>query len=329
MKEHQPENSTPPNDDQLITSSGFYQHLASAAGYQTWDEAWDTLFEDPRADDFELYRKELATFCCAARATSDPKAELEEGTVERERHFLKVIRETLAKKKLKPEDAVVICGGFHLFMDRSDTALPPEPPKGTVYTTVIPYSFFRIAELTGYGAGNRAPQFYQTFYDLSSKRQADDIVLEHAIAVLRSMRKQNEPLSTADAIAITHHAEMLARLRNRGHATHDDIVDAIITCCCKGNPAEEGDKLLARDRQCQPRQRFGQSHPEARAIANRQRFPQSVERPRTGRGSRKRKEAQTQDRQTRSNGCPTLCVSASIALLEGAVRGDASSGGRL
>lgn len=234
-----------PNDDNLITGSGFYKQLADAGGYKTWDEAWDTLFENPHADDHEAFRRELATFCCAARATADHAAEQLEGTVERERHFLKVIRETLKAKKLQPADAMVICGGFHLFLDRVDTAPPPECPAGTVYTTVVPYSFFRISELAGYGAGNRAPQFYQTVFELANAGRAEDITLEHTVAVLRHMRKGGDPLSTADAISVTHHAGMLARLRGRPHPTLDDIHDALITCCCKGNPAEEGQKLRA------------------------------------------------------------------------------------
>jgi hypothetical protein len=185
----------------------------------------------------------MATFCCAARATADHAAERLEGTFERERHFLKVIRETLAARKLKPQDAAVVCGGFHLFLDRADREPPPECPAGTVYTTVVPYSYFRISELSGYGAGNRAPQFYQTCFDLAAAGRADDIALEHTVAVLRQMRKDGDPLSTADAIAVTHHAGMLARLRGRGHPTLDDIHDALVTCCCKGNPADEGAKL--------------------------------------------------------------------------------------
>lgn len=232
-----------PNDDQLITGSSFYQQLAEAGGYKCWDEAWDTLFENPHADDHEAFRRELATFCCAARATADHAAEQAEGTVERERHFLKVIRETLKAKKLQPADAMVICGGFHLFLDRADKTPPPECPPGTVYTTVVPYSFFRLSELAGYGAGNRAPQFYQTVFDLVAAGRADDITLEHTVAVLRQMRKGGDPLSTADAISVTHHAGMLARLRGRTHPTLDDIDDALVTCCCKGNPAEEGRKL--------------------------------------------------------------------------------------
>jgi hypothetical protein len=232
-----------PDDDKLITTSGFYCALAEAAGFKSWPEAWDTLFENPHATDHEGFRRELATFCCAARATSDHAQDHLEGTVERERHFLKVIRETLAAKKLKPEQAAVVCGGFHLFLDRKDTEPPPDCPAGTVYTTIVPYSFFRVSEMAGYGAGNRAPQFYQSCYDLVNDSRADDITLEHAIAVLRNVRKAGDPLSTADAIAVTHHAGMLARLRGRSHATLDDIHDALLTCCCKGDPNEEGTKL--------------------------------------------------------------------------------------
>ncbi len=234
---------TPPDEDRLITTSAFYQQLAQAAGFKCWDEAWDTLFENPGPADHEAYRRELATFCCAARMTASAAAESSEGTVERERHFLKTIRETLADRGLKPEHAAVVCGGFHLFLDRADTSPPPEPPAGTVYTTVVPYSFFRVSEMGGYGAGNRAPQFYQTCYQLVAAGRAADIALEHAIAVLRQVRKAGDALSTADAIAVTHHAAMLARLRGRSHSTLDDIHDALITCCCKGNPAEEGSRL--------------------------------------------------------------------------------------
>lgn len=233
----------PPNEDRLITTSGFYQRLAEAAGFKSWDEAWDTLFEDPDSDDHDAYRRDLATFCCASRATADPAAEAAEGTVERERHFLAVIRETLAARAIGPEQAAVVCGGFHLFLDRDDPTPPPVPPAGTLYTTVVPYSFFRVSELAGYGAGNRAPQFYQRCFDLAADGRADQVALEHAIDVLRRVRKAGDPLSTADAIAVTHHAAMLGKLRGRRRPTLDDIHDALITCCGKGDPAEEGGRL--------------------------------------------------------------------------------------
>jgi hypothetical protein len=231
------------DEDRLIASSGFYRHLAQAAGFKTWNEAWDTLFEDPASSDHEAYRSELAAFCCAARMTADAAVEVVQGTFERERHFLKMIRETLNSRRLDPAQGFVVCGGFHLFLDRADPTPPPELPAGTVYTAVVPYSFFRISEMAGYGAGNRAPRFYQTCYDLAHAGRPGDIAMEHAIAVLRELRKAGDPLSTADAIAVTHHATMLARLRGRGHPTLDDVQDALVTCCCKGDPSDEGSRL--------------------------------------------------------------------------------------
>lgn len=232
------------NVDQLFAESGFYQKLAEVAGYRSWSEAWDSIFELGEWNDVEEFRYELATFCAAVRATTTPARIATDGTLQRERFMLRTIRETLRKQKLKPKDVMVVCGGFHLFLDRDDPELPPELPAGTVYTSVIPYSFFRTSELSGYGAGNRAPQFYQTSWDLAVAGRADDLLAEHIVAVLKRARKNGENVSSADAISVSQHARMLAQLRGRKRPVLDDIQDAIITCCCKGNPEDEGSHLL-------------------------------------------------------------------------------------
>src|SRR5262249_36587798 len=95
-----------------------------------------------------------------------------------------------------------------------------------------------------YAAGNRAPQFYQTCWDLARDGRPEDVLVEHVVAVLKQARKEGEPLSPADAIAVSQHAEMLARLRGRPRPVLDDIHDALITCCCKGDPRDEGTHLL-------------------------------------------------------------------------------------
>lgn len=232
-------------DDRLIIESGFYQALAREAGYRTWEEAWDSLFEFGRlADDREAFREEMAVFCAAARATASPQRMQMDFTRERERFMIRCIRETLGQRKLPTSDAMVVCGGFHLFLDRDDPEPPPELPPGTVYTTVVPYSFFRVSELSGYASGNRAPQFYQLHWDLSQKKRGEDLLAEHTVAVLNRARREGEALSSADAIAVTQHARLLARLRGRATPVLDDIHDALITCCCKGDPEDDG--LLLR-----------------------------------------------------------------------------------
>jgi hypothetical protein len=230
--------------DKLMLESGFYQALAAVAGFRNWNEAWDSLFEIRTFDgDPENFRRELAVFCAAARATSQSSEVAGDGTFERERFMLKTIRETLAQESLSAQDCLVVCGGFHLFMDAEDQKPPPEEPAGTIYTTVVPYSYFRLSELAGYGAGNRAPHFYQTAWELGIKNRSKDLLIEHVVQVLKQARREGEPLSSADAISTCQHAEMLARLRGRPAPVLDDIHDALITCCCKGNPAEDGVQL--------------------------------------------------------------------------------------
>jgi hypothetical protein len=228
-------------EERLIVESGFYQKLAEAAGYRSWEEAWDSLFEIRAADeDPEAFRRDLAVFCAAARSTTPRERIEQDGTLERERFMWKTIRQTLRAKKVKPQQAMVVCGGFHLFLDRDDGTPPPAAPPGTVYTTVVPYSFFRVSELSGYAAGNRAPQYYQTVWELEREGRKQDALVEHVTAVLKQARREGQLVSSADAIAVCQHAQMLARLRGRPEPILDDIHDALITCCCKGDPCEEG-----------------------------------------------------------------------------------------
>jgi hypothetical protein len=232
--------------DELAERSDFHASLARAGGYRSWQEAWDALFETRGSDrSTGSFRRDVAVFCAAVRATT-PVAQMEtDGTLARERFMWRTIRETLARKRLSPCDAVVVCGGFHIFLDRNDPQPPPEIPEGTTTVTVAPYSYFRISELSGYGAGNRAPRFYEMCFDGDAGGASREAVMvEYVVDVLHEARKRGEPLSPADAIGTTQHALMLARLRGRTEPILDDILDALVSCCCKGNPETDAARLF-------------------------------------------------------------------------------------
>lgn len=231
--------------EHLIVESRFYQELAKSAGYRTYEEAWDSLFEMRDFDDPEVFRREIASFCAASRATTIPLRMILDSTIDRERHMLRSIRRGLKEFNFKESEAMVVCGGFHLFLDQSDKNDPPTPPEGTIYNTIVPYSFYQVSELSGYAAGTRAPQFYQRVWDLSQINRPADIVVEHVVSVLTECRKKGTILSSADAIAVAQHTLMLSRLRGRSQPVLDDIHDALVTCCLKGDPAEEGGTLFA------------------------------------------------------------------------------------
>jgi len=243
-----PEPTTEHSWEALVVETTFYQTMARVAGYRSWDEAWDSLFEiGDRHAGHEAFRRDLAYFCAAVRATTAHERLVRDGTLARERFMARAIRGELAARRLAPCDAMVVCGGFHLFLDRDDPVPPPAIPEGTCLTTVVPYSYFRVSELAGYGAANRAPRYYQTVWDHRGDKLDEPWVgamVDHVTAVLGRGRKDGELLSSADAISVTQHARLLAALRGRPAPILDDLRDALISCCVKGRPDDEGRGLV-------------------------------------------------------------------------------------
>ena len=168
--------------------------LARAAGYRRWDEAWDSLFEHGAIGmDSEDWRRQLATFCAAARASGGAA---DATTLARERHMWQTIRRELAARGLAPDAAMVVCGGFHLFLDRQDLAEPPPSPPGTVHHALVPYSHTRIWERTGYAAGNRAPRWYERLHAAIRAGDPSTALAEQAIDILHAARRKGEALAT-------------------------------------------------------------------------------------------------------------------------------------
>ena len=226
-----------------LVASRFYVEMAKAAGYKHWNEAWDTLFESSYDVPVEAFRRELATFCAASRATSAPKDIYGDDTLPRERFMSATIRARL-DAGLAADRAMVVCGGFHLFMDRADPTPPPAAQQGELQRAVVPYSYRRIWEGTGYGAGNRAPRYYAHVWEgTRRKTPLSDLMSEFAVDVLRRARAKGERLSAADAVAVAHHGRLLAQLRGRSEPVLDDVRDALLSCCVKGDPAFEGQTL--------------------------------------------------------------------------------------
>ena len=238
-----------PTWEHFAVESSFYMKLAEAAGYRTFDECWDALFDvSLRHADTESFRRDMAYFCAGVRATTPRERMVEDGTLIREAHMWRTIQGTLKETGTDPSNAIVVCGGFHLFLDRSLDSPERPLPAGTVYTTVAPYSYLRTSSHTGYGAGNRAPLYYERIFTHAAADPANapvSAMVDHVVSVLARGRKDGELLSSADAISVTQHARMLASLRGRSAPILDDVRDALIACCVKGAPEHEGKYLLA------------------------------------------------------------------------------------
>lgn len=231
-----------PGWEQAAVSSELYRQLVASSGYRSWNETWDSLFEAGLEESVEDFRRRLALFCAAIRATVPPDELEADGTLARERFMAQTLRRELSERGCAEGEVLVVCGGFHLFLDLADETPPPPVPAGTQQSTLTPYSYFRVSELSGYSAGNRAPRFYQTCWE--RLEEPGEALLQHSVAVLRQARRHGEGLSAADAIAVNHHTRLLATLRSRPNPILDDLEDALRTCCLKGAPGDSGEGLL-------------------------------------------------------------------------------------
>ncbi len=224
--------------ESLLSGSDFYQQLAQAGGYRCWDEGWDALFELRGFADHEAYRREMLTFCAAARATAGRHDQDFQRTLARERFMRQAIAAEMQAANVTAEETMIVCGGFHAFLDRQDATPPPTCPPGTWYTTVVPYTYFRMSNLAGYSSGNRAPSYYQLIWESLGKLTSSSAAVvspttRYVVSVLKAARKRGENVSAADSISIAQHARMLAALRKREVPLLDDLQDAILTCACK------------------------------------------------------------------------------------------------
>jgi hypothetical protein len=150
-------------------------------------------------------------------------------------------------------DVLVVCGAAHA--DALAAALrapaanagPPSSPSGRAGASpasasslpaeiaLIPFSFPRLSEQSGYGAGNRAPWYYQQVW----QRRGDyPAATRHALAVLaRHLRARGHAASLAQSIDAYSLALTLAGLREKPAPGVDELHDAAIACFGQGQPA--------------------------------------------------------------------------------------------
>lgn len=205
--------------------------LALAHGFRSFDELWEAWFEAPAyvADDF---RRVLMAWCEAARPT---EREIDRARDARmARHIVAELERGTAPGKI-----AVVIGGAHaaaLVNGVVDPALEALV-AATVPTaiTLIPYSFPRLAAQVGYGAGNRAPRYYQRAHDRACDYAR--ATLELLIEFTEHLRMRGFAASLADTIEAYRLALALTELRGKHAPGLDELRDATVATMCRGERA--------------------------------------------------------------------------------------------
>jgi hypothetical protein len=230
------------HEEETISTSTFYKQLVDIFHFEDFNEVWDTLFEIGAQNlSIDENRENMLYFCDCVRQTIDAKTFDLDGTFAREQYMKDTIEKHVKAYGLAQKDVLVITGGMHSITLHGTIAKSQVLPTKGFLNSLVPYSYFRISDKSGYGSGNQGPLYYERAWekiDSNVDKPYETITLDFITDILGDARGKEQTVSVSDSINAYQEPCM------------KDMVDAIYMTIVKGNPAVEGAYLqpIIRDR---------------------------------------------------------------------------------
>ncbi|HEY4176774.1 MAG TPA: DUF5682 family protein [Kofleriaceae bacterium] len=229
------DDDTPPSEDAPLMSEA---ELAKQHGFRSFEELWEAWFEAPDHDPDQ--------FVSAMIAWADVMRAQHPSSYHRARdsRMARHINDAIARGVPADKIAVVL-GAAHVAALVVDD-FEPDADKRFVASvptevTLIPYSFTRLAGQVGYGAGNRAPRYYQKAHDAGCDYTR--ATLEVLVEFTEHLRVRGFSASLADTIEAYRLAVTLAKIRDKHAPGLDEVRDATIATLCRGDASYIDDFL--------------------------------------------------------------------------------------
>lgn len=159
----------------------------------------------------------------------------------REAFMRRVIHE--AEMTVPTEKIAVITGAFHtgglegVPFSEEDEKLTENIPSVKSLFTLMPYSYYRLSRRSGYGAGSKAPGFYEILWNdrLNGSSQS---AAEYLARIAEGQRSRGYSASSAEVIEALRLANTLAEMRGGRQPSLSDLRDAAVTCMGHGSFGE-------------------------------------------------------------------------------------------
>jgi hypothetical protein len=211
-----------------------YEEIARIAGDPDHDTWWERQFE--HTHEGAAYRDAIFEFGRSLREIrQDAPARVAE-TLLREAFMRREIRAATAGGR----SAVVVCGAYHAPVLTDDLpAMDDEEvrrlPRADCVLTLMPYSYHRLSAQSGYGAGNRAPAYFEMMYEQALAGQRDQIGVRYLSTLAQRLRRDGLIRSSAEVIEAVRLAEGLAAMNGSPAPVLRDYRDAAITLFGQGD----------------------------------------------------------------------------------------------
>lgn len=211
-----------------------YDKLDILSGEDSHDTFWERTLE--HCADEKAYREGANLFGEKIREFSEKKeSDLEEITL-REAHMRGCIRETVGNG-VPPEKIVVVTGAYHVEGLKSweSAEKSPKMPSTDCAHTLMPYSYYRLSTRSGYGAGNRAPAYYELIWESFKRGDISYTANAYLSKIAEAHRSGGNAASSAQIIEAVRLAESLAAMRGGASPVLRDLRDAAETCIGEGS----------------------------------------------------------------------------------------------
>lgn len=226
-----------------------YERVAIQAGERDYETYWERHFEHNSADN--SYRGAAFEFGAALRELDDDTPRWRAENLVREAFMRRRIAETIAAGH-EPKRIVAVVGAFHASVLSGDLPAMSDAElaglrKRSSQLTLMPYSYFRLSTQSGYGAGNRAPAYFELLWRSLQQGGVNELSRLYLSLVARQLREAGTHRSTAEVIDAVRLAETLSALKNGLAPTLADLRDAAITLLGQGELSTVKDALARVD----------------------------------------------------------------------------------
>lgn len=211
-----------------------YEKLDIQSGEGSHETFWERTLE--HCADFDGYHEGSNMFGASIREMS-PKTDSDyDELMLREAQMRSVIRKAVADG-FAEDKIVVVTGSYHVegLKNWKDDEKLPEFPKRETLHTLMPYSYYRLSTRSGYGAGNKAPAYYELIWE--SYRHDEPLYTANAyLTKIAAFQRENGfAASSAQVIEALRLASSLAKMRGGSVPVLRDLRDAAETCLGEGS----------------------------------------------------------------------------------------------
>lgn len=223
-----------------IRKNDVYQRLDELSGEDGHETFWERTME--HTQDENVYLSGADRFGEELRILTLEADEENAEDVVREAYMKRQIEEVLSTG-IPADKIVVVTGAFHVKGLCSDTEMLSDAelkglPVLEAGKTLMPYSYYRLSSRSGYGAGNKAPAYYELLWKGFLSGESDYAARSYLSKIAAWQRANGNIVSSAEVIEAMRLSFSLAGLRNCKIPALRDLRDAATTCMGHGNFGE-------------------------------------------------------------------------------------------